>query len=953
MFRIPLRDLPMCLFRPPAILTALVLATLSACGGGGGGSSSPPVVKKNFVEAPDTVDRVPEVILGPLGNVRAVEDNGLVPTRSWNIDAWGDAPLASSSAGQTGQRMSYVYERSAAEVVNGSQDARKGRGVTVAIADSGIDFDHPDLAGAFKRGNTGAIVGLNLSSPNQSDFGITQNATFSISHGTHVAGIVGARDNDLGVIGIAPESTLLPIKIIPDADPEYVKFAPDLDPDDKAFDDIRSEFRKMSDFVRKQDARVINASFGYVWRPKLREIPLHHSRDGQLKYAYKNGKGYFLQPRQVSVGQRSFAEKIFDQPTIQALTDAEIGKRRVVVFSAGNDGWNGQSGKISIFGEKLPSDQFNRYANPRQGLPHGIVPVGKIYAATKEIKDTGTPPNIPSPLSSVFIGNSFGKFSDNASLKGGWLAVVAVDKYDRIVRFSNGCGIAKNYCLAAGGYNVLSTNARQSDGKDLAHYALSSGTSMAAPVVSGALAVLMSQFPNLSGKDAVKLLLCTADDLVRIYDFPEKLVDECLTNGPEATHTSGWTPSDVHGHGRVNLDKAMLPQGKVQASNRQARAVPGAFAKDSRFAFSSVFGDAASRSGLSFGAFDSFNRAYSFKAPLVSRLMPTPGLDAVMNQTVTEVTQTPGWSGPAMVMRWSNDVASPIGKGHQIRFTAGSSAARIGFTQSQMSSVVMPLGSLNGHDEHHRKAIWPKLSPLATDLVNGGVRHEAGSGVVVGVDVTSGQLGKANSRTSAYDFVDVAASASLRSNGGRGPMRLGLRAGRFREDGHFLGSLAEGGYELAKGSHSNYVNAEIEWQRGPWTARLHGTEISGKMDFKHNSFVDDTSLRANEFGLGLFRQNAGAGKGRLGISYKQPLAVSSGVLSQHSVRGYEENGEYKVVNDRLDLGVVKRHEMLQLDYEARLMSDVIWFVSASTHRNWSNFAGQDNQMLHVGVKAKF
>ena len=67
MFRIPLRDLTMCLFRPPAILTALVLATLSACGGGGGGSSSPPVVKKNFVEAPDTVERVPEVILGPLG----------------------------------------------------------------------------------------------------------------------------------------------------------------------------------------------------------------------------------------------------------------------------------------------------------------------------------------------------------------------------------------------------------------------------------------------------------------------------------------------------------------------------------------------------------------------------------------------------------------------------------------------------------------------------------------------------------------------------------------------------------------------------------------------------------------------------------------------------------------------------------------------------------------------
>ncbi len=69
-------------------------------------------------------------------------------------------------------------------------------GVTVAIIDSGIEFSHPDLRGAEAAGSDACI----LPRPDGPD---------PDPHGTLVAGIIGARSNERGICGIAPECTLL------------------------------------------------------------------------------------------------------------------------------------------------------------------------------------------------------------------------------------------------------------------------------------------------------------------------------------------------------------------------------------------------------------------------------------------------------------------------------------------------------------------------------------------------------------------------------------------------------------------------------------------------------------------------------------------------------------------------------------------------------------------------
>ena len=82
-------------------------------------------------------------------------------------------------------------------VVAGTQAA--GGGVGVAVIDTGIDLGHPDLGDVQKGVNC-----VQRFQPVSDDNG----------HGTHVAGIIAARDNGVGVVGVAPAATLYAIKAL-------------------------------------------------------------------------------------------------------------------------------------------------------------------------------------------------------------------------------------------------------------------------------------------------------------------------------------------------------------------------------------------------------------------------------------------------------------------------------------------------------------------------------------------------------------------------------------------------------------------------------------------------------------------------------------------------------------------------------------------------------------------
>jgi subtilisin family serine protease len=100
-----------------------------------------------------------------------------------------------------------------------SYAVNRGDGATVGIIDTGVDFTHPDIApnldlglscSFITPGNPAAIPQDIDASGQCQDKSATQDF---FGHGTHVAGIVGAPINGLGVAGVAPEATLASLKV--------------------------------------------------------------------------------------------------------------------------------------------------------------------------------------------------------------------------------------------------------------------------------------------------------------------------------------------------------------------------------------------------------------------------------------------------------------------------------------------------------------------------------------------------------------------------------------------------------------------------------------------------------------------------------------------------------------------------------------------------------------------
>lgn len=92
----------------------------------------------------------------------------------------------------------------------------KGKGVTVAVLDTGVDADHPDLADNVLPGRD--MVG----------FGARPGDRTWARHGTAMAGIIAGHghgpNNADGVMGVAPEAKILPVRVIlEDGDPARAK----------------------------------------------------------------------------------------------------------------------------------------------------------------------------------------------------------------------------------------------------------------------------------------------------------------------------------------------------------------------------------------------------------------------------------------------------------------------------------------------------------------------------------------------------------------------------------------------------------------------------------------------------------------------------------------------------------------------------------------------------------
>ena len=90
----------------------------------------------------------------------------------------------------------------------------KGKDILVSVVDTGIDTDHEDLADGIVQAVS--VIPHEYYDGSKS---IVFNSNYEgredcMGHGTHVAGIIGARQNKIGVVGVAPDCRIMSVKAL-------------------------------------------------------------------------------------------------------------------------------------------------------------------------------------------------------------------------------------------------------------------------------------------------------------------------------------------------------------------------------------------------------------------------------------------------------------------------------------------------------------------------------------------------------------------------------------------------------------------------------------------------------------------------------------------------------------------------------------------------------------------
>ncbi len=148
-------------------------------------------IKKSFHLIPAIAARVPENNITKMKKdprIRYIENDKI-------FEAAADEYSSSWGVQQIGARM--VHDQG----INGT-------GVRIAVLDTGIDYTHEELNDNYKGGVSFVLdIYGNVINPDGYD-----DSTYS--HGTHVAGIIAAEDNGIGVVGVAPNASIYAVKVL-------------------------------------------------------------------------------------------------------------------------------------------------------------------------------------------------------------------------------------------------------------------------------------------------------------------------------------------------------------------------------------------------------------------------------------------------------------------------------------------------------------------------------------------------------------------------------------------------------------------------------------------------------------------------------------------------------------------------------------------------------------------
>lgn len=390
-----------------------------------------------------------------------------------------------------------------------------GKGVTIAIVDSGIDTNH------FKFQGRTSPLSYNFENNSHDVNGNSH------PHGTNVTGIAAAARDGNAMHGVAYEADILGLQLM----------------SAKTLTDsavFREQASRGIRYAADRGADIINMSFA----PNI--LP---------------GRNVLVSLLGKPIKRPDY--QVYDLADTQYLDAMRHATQHdvVVVVAAGNtrgDGFVG-NGKFS--------------ANPQMLALAPFIKPGNTGSGIYKFVDFDSPEDYNKASKYIYLEAGDERLSnvDYSDLEGAMLAAVAVDHDNQIASYSNRCGVAWGWCLAAPGGDYYSADNDQRLLTTSINDKFSSGigTSLAAPVVSGAAAVLRQAFPYMSARQIIETILTTTQT-------DDHLADKA-----------------IYGRGLLDLGKAIKGPGEFGAEG-----FADIFAIDTKGYFSEWSNDIVGSGGL-------------------------------------------------------------------------------------------------------------------------------------------------------------------------------------------------------------------------------------------------------------------------------------------------------------------------------------------------------------------
>ncbi len=744
-------------------------------------------------------------------------DNANAPVNIANY-ALVNCPIPSSSAAYTAE-----YEQSSGLVAicaSYAYDAGyTGEGQTVSLLDTPVFTDHAEFID--DNGNSAFATGNNASCSHT----CSNNNTH---HGTHVAGIIGARKNTLAsssnMHGVAYNSKIKAIAI---------------------FDEAGNDNGNAQTLVR-----AINQGSGATI------IAMNNSWGTEIASCvnYQSKNYYYIRPPGKDFNDESCTSVNFTPRNIElnAWKDA-VNSGTIVVFANGNHGLNSTNGKVALYNNA----DFSRDAEPDQ-----IINASALFGASNA--------NITS------YEAMYPEY--DGALKGKWLNVIAVDSNNNITSFSNGCGVTKDYCIAAPGYNILGPIEPQLWG-------YISGTSQAAPYVSGAIAVLKEAYPSMSSEEIVELILESADDL-----------------GAPGT-------DNVYGRGMLNLRAAIQPIGEVTAvtTDNQSFGVP---MNDTSITLASHFGTQIH--DIEIGMRDNYNRTFITSPTKFDREPISVTLDDYMqNFTNTNQIETYELTSQATL----NYQAQENGAWVNLIYDYGNTTASVAFHDNLQPQILPNDDDRNGNNktQNSQKLRAFAIRPAGKDIAQMNIAHRLNQSLTLSNYAAKGMY------DTGHDFNELGTDITYQNK----RMAISIGVGHLREYQQFLGTQGTGAYALDGATLSQFSDINISHKlhkNSRFSAFAQYTLYQTDVDMHYQQFAEIADLQADNSKIGITGADIISDDDNLTISLNTQLGVTDGALVQHTVLGYHDDGSYNNVSNRYDLAVGNRHQQLSISYQGKLQN---------------------------------